>query len=133
MTDPTLYSCAESECEDAQHDECERIQAQPAEHQQSLGLYTADTEYSVSNGSRNERYITDLATDLFEAVKTRHSGLNTLERLSELLPDLLRAFAVKIGHQALTQTDLEIAYFVQKHRVYVTTAGLSELSAEADH
>lgn len=123
VTDPTLYSCDKSECEVTQPDECERIQAQPAEHQQSMGLYTTKTEYSVSNGSQNERYITDLATDLFEAVKTYHSGLDALERLSELLPDLLRAFAVKIGHQTLSQTDLDIAYFIQKHREYITTAG----------
>lgn len=125
MTDPTLYSCDESDCEDAQPDECERVQAMPTEHQQNQGLYSTKTEYSVSNGTRNERYITDLATDLFEAVKPCHADLNALGRLSELLPDLLRAFAVKISHQALSQTDLDVAYFIQKHREYFTRAGLS--------
>lgn len=125
MTDPTLYSCDESDCEDAQPDECERVQAISTEHQPNQGLYSTKTEYSVSNGTRNERYITDLATDLFEAVKPCHADLNALGRLSELLPDLLRAFAVKISHQALSQTDLDVAYFIQKHREYFTRAGLS--------
>lgn len=128
-----MYSRDESECEDAQLDECEPIQARPTEHQQSMGLYTQTTEYSVSNGPRNERYITDLATDLFEAVKTCHADINTLERLSELLPDLLRVFALKIGHQAINQIDLDIAYFIRKHRGYVSTAGLLQLSMVADH
>jgi hypothetical protein len=80
--------------------------------------------FSDSNGTKMERYIKDLARDLFEAVKTCHGDIKTLERLSELLPDLLTAFAVKIGHQALNQTDLDIAYVVQTHRGYATTTGL---------
>lgn len=92
--------------------------------QRQLGLYTTRTEYSVSDGSdlpasRDERYISDLAADLFEAVKPHHSDVETLERLSEQLPALLRTFAVKVGHQAQTQTHLDVSYFVQKHRRFV--------------
>ena len=86
-----------------------------------FGLYTAPTAYSASETStlplpRNEEYISQLALDLFNSIKSYESDRNTLERISDKLPDLLRAFALKIGHKAQSQMHRDISFFVYKHR-----------------
>lgn len=84
------------------------------------GLYRAETRYSVSETStlppRDERFIDELAADLFGTVKSYESNRETLERISEVLPDLLRAFALKLGHKAQTPTHRDVSYFVHKYR-----------------
>ncbi|RMZ86660.1 hypothetical protein DV736_g6114, partial [Chaetothyriales sp. CBS 134916] len=60
---------------------------------QNLGLYAAETIYSASETStlpppRDKGYITDLAAELLSTVKSYESGRETLERISEMLPDL---------------------------------------------
>lgn len=119
MTYPVWYDWDGSQFGYALPEEVERIQDHAAENQQNLELNTMMTEYSVSKDKQHERYMMNLATDLFEEVKTYDADPDTLERLSELLPDLLRAFSVKIGHQARSQTDLDISYFVQTHGGYI--------------
>ncbi|KAH6869157.1 hypothetical protein B0T10DRAFT_418901 [Thelonectria olida] len=88
---------------------------------QNLGLYTADTTYSASETStlpppRNTGYITDLATELFHAVKPYESHRKTFERISDMLPDLLRSFALKLGHKAQSQLHRDVSFFVHKYR-----------------
>ena len=86
-----------------------------------FGLYSAPTTYSASETStlplpRNEEYISRLALDLFNSIKSYESDRNTLERISGKLPELLRAFALKIGHKAQSQMHRDISFFVHKHR-----------------
>jgi tetratricopeptide (TPR) repeat protein len=86
-----------------------------------FGLYTAPTIYSASETStlpppRDETYISQLALDLFSSVKSYESNRNTLERISGKLPDLLRAFALKIGYRAQTPMHQGVSFFVHKHR-----------------
>lgn len=95
----------------------------PAEKQdvQNPGLYTADTIYSASETAtlpplRDKGYIDDLAADLFSTVKSYESNRETLERISEVLLDLLRAFALKLGHKAQTPMHRDVSFFVHKNR-----------------
>jgi len=86
-----------------------------------FGLYTAPTTYSASETStlplpRDEKYISQLALDLFSSVKSYESDRTTLERISGKLPDLLRAFALKIGHKAQNPMHQDVSFFVHKHR-----------------
>ena len=86
-----------------------------------FGLYTAPTAYSSSETStlplpRDEEYISQLALDLFSSVKSYESDRNTLERISSKLPDLLRAFVLKVGHKAQSQMHQDISVFVHKYR-----------------
>ena len=86
-----------------------------------FGLYSAPTTYSASETSslplpRNKEYISQLALDLFNSIKSYESDRNTLKRISGKLPDLLRAFALKIGHKAQSQMHRDISFFVHKHR-----------------
>lgn len=88
---------------------------------QPLGLYTAPTLYSASEASdslsqRNKGYIVDLAGELFSAVNTAELGKEKLSRISEMLPDLLRAFALQLGHHATGQIHRDVSFFVHKYR-----------------
>jgi hypothetical protein len=88
---------------------------------QNLGLYTTPTIYSASDTSTrplpwDKGYITHLATDLFDTIKSYTSDVETLRRVSKLLPDLLRAFALKLGHKAQTSMQRDVSYFVHKYR-----------------
>ena len=94
----------------------------PADKQdvQNLGLYTTETIYSASETStpplRDKGYVADLAAELFGTVKSYESDRETLKRISEMLPDLLRAFALKLGHRAQTPMHRDVSYFVHKYR-----------------
>lgn len=99
--------------------------AQPQVSQQGgLGLYDTRTEYSASEMSKvptphDERYITDLAQDLYGSIKYHSLDSETLRHICDVLPNLLRAFAVKVGYSTRTQTPREVSYFVHKYRRYV--------------
>lgn len=66
--------------------------------------------------SRQDDYISELANDLFSNVKNFHLNIDLKERLSSILPDLLKDFALKLGHEAPTATHLEVMAIVHKHR-----------------
>lgn len=99
--------------------------AQPQISQQGgLGLYDTRTEYSASELSKvptphDERYITDLAKDLYDSIKYHSPDSETLRHICDVLPNLLRAFAVKVGYSTRTQTPRDVSYFVHKYRRYV--------------
>ena len=93
---------------------------------QPSGLYSTETIYSKSETStlpppRYKDYIVDLATELFSTVNSCEPNRESLERIGEMLPDLLRAFALKIGHKAETSMQRDVSYFVHKHRRLVDT------------
>jgi hypothetical protein len=63
-------------------------------------------------------YISELAEQLFGVVKCPGLTRDVLDRVSRLLPDLLRAFAVRVGYQATSPMDRDIMFYVRKDRVY---------------
>jgi hypothetical protein len=88
---------------------------------QSPGLYTAETTYSASETStlpypRDNGYITDLAAGLFSTIKSCESKRRTLKHVSEMLPELLRSFALKLGYKAETAMHRDVSFFVHKYR-----------------
>jgi DUF2075 family protein len=88
---------------------------------QGLGMYTTETIYSASETSilpppRDKGYITDLAAELFSAMKSFESDKKTLKRISEMLPELLRAFALKVGYKAQTAMHRDVSFFIHKYR-----------------
>ena len=84
------------------------------------GLYSAPTTYSasVSSDQQTKEYMIELAAELFGELKIHASDLGIKEHISGFLPDLLRAFALKLGHKAETQDHLDISFFVHKYREY---------------
>jgi hypothetical protein len=91
------------------------------EHVEEVGLYGTATIYSASVDSdlapvRDKGYITKLAEELSSAIIACETDSGTLDRISQMLPDLLRAFALKLGHNAPTSMHRDVSYFVHKYR-----------------
>jgi hypothetical protein len=93
-------------------------QCNPDEAPQDMGLYSVDTIYSASETSNTQAkgYMVELATELFRTVKSHEFDREAMERISNRLPDLLRAFALKVGHKAQSSTHLDVSFFVHKYR-----------------
>ncbi|KAF4951596.1 hypothetical protein FGADI_7371 [Fusarium gaditjirri] len=102
--------------------------------------YTVDdsaTEYSdVSSTtfSRKNLYISELATDLYNRVSSvsTNTGQITQVNVSDSLPSLLKAFALKIGYCATTQMHRDVMSFVHRHRSEITAAFLDMLHSQSE-
>jgi hypothetical protein len=68
---------------------------------------------------KKESYISELADNLFSNVRSEQPDGQTMERISGILPELLKAFAFKVGHNAPTQMHRDIMVFVHKYRRWV--------------
>ncbi len=77
------------------------------------------TEYSDASSaafSMEEDYIRALADDLFRKIASLNAKEEPHMRASMILPELLQAFALKVGHDAPTPMHLDVMTFVHKHR-----------------
>lgn len=79
------------------------------------GLYVEPSIYSEFS-TQDRGYICQMASDLFGSVRSYESNGPTLKRISERIPDLLKAFALKVGYRAETQMHRDIAYFIRRYR-----------------
>jgi hypothetical protein len=80
---------------------------------QESGLYSTETIYSESGtpslaDAADEGYIAELAADLASTVGACNPNEETLRRIARMLPDLLRAFALKIGFKTENALDCQI-------------------------
>jgi hypothetical protein len=87
----------------------------------SEDLDRGDTRTVYSDASslpalKSENYISELAEDLLSKIYSDDLDSQSIERVSERLPDLLKAFALKLGFGAQTQMHRDIMFFVHKHR-----------------
>lgn len=82
------------------------------------GLYRTASVYSGSDVSTPEgrEYIAQMASDLFNCLEKYEFDSRTLKRISERIPDLLRAFSVRVAYGTQPQIHRDVAYFVRKHR-----------------
>lgn len=81
-------------------------------------IYSDDR--SQASVSRTQCYIAEFVDHLFG--KIRHMMEDcSIGRLIECLPELLQAFALKVGQSAPTRGHFEVMYFVHKHRRYVAS------------
>jgi nucleoside phosphorylase len=62
-------------------------------------------------------YTGELAEQLFGVVNCTGLTRDALDRLSQSLPDLLRAFAVKVGYQAPSPMHRNVMFYVRRDRV----------------
>lgn len=95
---------------------------------QTLDFNETGTTYSASEtGSemstdlrpRDRAYAKSMAADLFEALRwSNDNGMDeaALDQAFDALPDLLRAFAQRLGYKAQSAMHRDIMYFVQKNR-----------------
>ena len=88
----------------------------------------AATEYTDADSVgtwKRESYTLDFAEDLFENFLDLRPELDDVERVSELLLDLLKAFALKLGFQAPMPVYRDVMYIVHKHRRYLNSPHLT--------
>jgi hypothetical protein len=72
-------------------------------------IYSAESSVDIKN------YVADLTSDLFSKVQFKDFNSQTMDRILEDLPDLLKAFALKIGHNTDDPKHRDVMYFVYKH------------------
>jgi hypothetical protein len=99
------------------------LNAQNEEHRiASPELSSARTLYAPSAtlttpALRDKRYKGELAEQLFGAVNCTSLTRNSLGRLSQSLPNLLQAFAVKISYQASLLMHCNVLFYVRRDHV----------------
>ncbi|KAE8359466.1 TEA/ATTS domain family-domain-containing protein [Aspergillus caelatus] len=77
---------------------------------------TVYTDTSSVTTLQKESYMSELAEDLFTKVVSWQPDAQTMERSSEALPELLKAFALKVGHTAPSQMHRDVMVFIHKNR-----------------
>jgi hypothetical protein len=86
----------------------------------ALQLDDAATEYTEASSIatlKRESYIADFADDLLHQISDLQPDEQRLERISNtVLPDLLKAFALRLGYNAPTPMHCDVIYFVHKYR-----------------
>ena len=58
----------------------------------------------------------ELADNLFSTVKPLRSDFDLRDGIAAILPDLLKDFALKLGHNAPTAMHRDVMAFVHKNR-----------------
>lgn len=66
--------------------------------------------------ARDRGYISDLSAELSRSLNAQQLSEQKLRDIADRLPELLKAFALKLGYRAQTQAHRDVSYFVQKHR-----------------
>lgn len=95
----------------------------PTEKQdiENYELHRAETNYSPSETPtlprpRDEGFVINMAAELFSTIEPYKLDKDALGHISEMLPDLLRTFALKMGYKPQNQMQLDISYFIRKRR-----------------
>ncbi|KAI1259985.1 hypothetical protein F5Y18DRAFT_406994 [Xylariaceae sp. FL1019] len=96
-----------------------------AHHGTATDSDDAATEYTDASSVatwRKENYVSGFADDLFAKIQETKPDKHELDRISELLPDLLKTFALRLGYNAPTKMHSEVMYFTHKYRTVITDA-----------
>jgi hypothetical protein len=67
-------------------------------------------------GLKDRSYISAFADDLVSTLRYEKADSQTMQRVSGILTELLKAFALKVGHNAPSQMHRDIMFFVHKYR-----------------
>jgi hypothetical protein len=70
---------------------------------------------SLPNSEKGD-FITEMADELLSKVLSENPDNQTVERISAILPELLSAFALKVGCNAESQMHLDVMVFIHKNR-----------------
>ncbi|PNP54428.1 hypothetical protein THARTR1_04985 [Trichoderma harzianum] len=102
------YSSAGSKL-DPIHDVSE---GDPQDIDDSITIYSNDSSLS---SEMKEDYISELARDLFDKLKSETINDDLIDQIYSVLPELLKSFALKLGHGA-PQIHRDVMFFVHKYR-----------------
>lgn len=89
--------------------------------QEIAGQDISDTASEYSDESRStfskkQGFVWELANELFKNISSLNADEMTQARISNILPELLQAFALKIGYGAKTQMHRDVMAFVHRYR-----------------
>ncbi|BCS08063.1 hypothetical protein ALUC_20433A [Aspergillus luchuensis] len=87
--------------------------AQDDHDEDTESIYT--TESSISP-SEKQSYISELVDDLFNKVQYGQYAQKLPERINDILPQYLKAFAIRFGQFGSTQIHRDIMVFIRRHR-----------------
>ena len=90
--------------------------AQDSRDVESDDIGTVYSDTSSLPAWNHESYISELADSLLHEIRSEQPDDTTLEQISRILPELLKAFALKVGHNASTQMHRDVMFFIHKHR-----------------
>lgn len=77
----------------------------------------SDNRTIFSGTDRGDQgYVSELADAIFQAVKLSQFDTRKMERISEMLPGLLRAFSLRLGSEPSDPMQAEAAYWIRKYR-----------------
>ncbi|OBT60198.1 hypothetical protein VE03_10408 [Pseudogymnoascus sp. 23342-1-I1] len=73
-------------------------------------IYSAATSIDLPH---SQQYIAELCSDIFSKLENHFDSTNW-NTLEKALPSLIKAFAIKIGHDSSVQVNQDIMYFIHK-------------------
>lgn len=76
-------------------------------------VYSDSTEFSET---RYNSYVAALADALFEQLTLKTLDNQTAQRMSNVLPRLLKTFALQLGYEAPSQMHRDVMFFIHKNR-----------------
>ncbi|OQV03982.1 hypothetical protein CLAIMM_08939 [Cladophialophora immunda] len=100
-----------------------------------LGVVDSKTDYSNSSSLRaamGEKYHSELVEALIDTVYSEPLDMPVVERICGVLPELLKAFALKLGHEEADQTCRNVMFFVHKHRSDIVECFRERFSQKAE-
>ncbi|KAK6356063.1 hypothetical protein TWF718_000437 [Orbilia javanica] len=92
---------------------------------------TVYSEASTVPQLEKESYISRLAETLYDEVRPDRYDSQTSARVLAILPELLRAFALKLGHNASSQMHRDVMFFVYRYKSDIVEHFKDKCSDEA--
>lgn len=69
--------------------------------------------------AKNEKLVVELAEELSKAIRPYQPNEQAMHRIFQILPDLLKAFALNVGGSTASQMHRDVMVFIHKYRRYV--------------
>ncbi|KAL6815542.1 hypothetical protein GGI42DRAFT_110711 [Trichoderma sp. SZMC 28013] len=88
------------------------LEGDPQDIDDSITIYSNDSSLS---SEMKEDYISELAKDLFDKLRSETINEDLIDQIYKVLPGLLKSFALKLGHGA-PQIHRDVMFFVHKYR-----------------
>jgi len=79
-------------------------------------VYEGYSDTSSLADLKYESYISEFADDLFSKFRYETFDNQTMQRMSGVLTELLKGFALRVGHNAPSQMHRDVMFFVHKYR-----------------
>lgn len=101
---------------------CLEVNREPGSQADTTHLEMEDNKTVYSDAmslsdTMTNGYASGLAEDLFEKLNLEACNAQMLQTLSDNLPGLLKALALKFGHGAPSQMHRDVMYFLHKHHM----------------